>query len=324
LNELDTEGTLLVVDDEMENLHFMHQFLTDAGYRVLEAPDGLAAWQVLMKNPVDLVITDILMPRLDGLSLCQQIRNDPRTAHLPVLMLTARFQIEEKLNGFSAGADDYLAKPFDVLELQARIESLLERSRRDLWLHPLSRLPGSPGIEAEVKRLMDLGELFSLAYLDLDHFKAFNDTYGYLAGDEILKFLAQLLSDVVSRTEDPRPFAGHIGGDDFVLIGTPERMPDMLAAIFDRFDAAVAAFYSPTDQAVGGIRCKNREGEEQYFPFVRLSAGVVDTTSQPFVNYSQIAAVASELKHHAKELAHPTHSLCLWNRRSAVTPSILA
>src|ERR1019366_2303121 len=153
---------------------------------------------------------DVLMPGMDGLKLCEMLRRDPGTCAIPILMISAQAQLHERLDGFKAGADDYLAKPFDLLELKARVEGLILRSRRDLWSNPLTHLPGSPGIEADVKRRLAQRGKFVFAYIDIDNFKPYNDVYGSHAGAQVIKDLARFLRDCTGERGFKGVFLGHI------------------------------------------------------------------------------------------------------------------
>src|ERR1019366_576071 len=166
---------VLLVEDDPEVVSFLSKLLVYLGYEVFHAPDGAQALEWLHHELPDIIISDILMPHMDGLTFCRTLRRNPRTGLIPVIMLSARAELHERLEGFRVGADDYIVKPFDVLELKARLESILLRSQREIWCNPISHLPGSPGIEAEVTRRLKDEQPFAFAYIDIDDFKAYND-----------------------------------------------------------------------------------------------------------------------------------------------------
>ncbi len=319
---------ILLVEDDSEVVVFLSKLLIYLGYEVFRVSDGTEALRWLCRELPDIIITDILMPHMDGLRFCRALRQDPRTSLIPVIMLSARAELQERLEGFRAGADDYLVKPFDVLELKARLESILLRSRREIWCNPLSHLPGSPGIEAEVNRRLERKQPFAFAYFDIDDFKAYNDVYGYHAGDQVIKDLADLLMEFSITSAFTQAFCGHIGGDDFVFLGAPVYMAATLPRILLRFDAAAPHYYSPEHRERGGIVALNRQGESQFFPRMRLSVGVVSTATRYITRYTQLAQIASELKHHVKAQNRPHEtatrqggppvvwrSRCLWDGR---------
>jgi DNA-binding response OmpR family regulator len=313
---------VLVVEDDPEVLAFLSKFLLYLGYQVSHVTDGAKALQWLRHNLPDVIFTDVLMPHMDGLHFCRVVRQDPRTRLIPLIMLSARAELQERLEGFRAGADDYIIKPFDVLELKARLESILLRSEREIWCNPISHLPGSPGIEAEVNHRLKDDQPFAFTYIDIDGFKAYNDVYGYHAGDQVIKDLAALLMKFSVTNALTRAFCGHIGGDDFIFLSAPAYMALSLPRLLQRFDATVPHYYSPEHRAQGGITTPNRQEQDQFFPLMRLSAAVVNTATRRITHYAQLAEIASELKHHVKALVShqsgpPTlwRSHCLWDGR---------
>jgi diguanylate cyclase (GGDEF)-like protein len=306
---------VLVVEDDPEVVAFLSKLLNYLGYEVFRVSDGAEALRWLCQKLPDVIITDILMPHMDGLRFCRALRRDPRTCLIPVIMLSARAELQERLEGFRAGADDYLVKPFDVLELKARLESIVLRSQREIWCNPISHLPGSPGIEAEVNRRLEQERPFAFAYIDIDDFKAYNDVYGYHAGDQVIKDLAGLLMEFSISSAFTEAFSGHIGGDDFIFLGAPAYLAAVLPRLLRRFDTAAPHYYSPEHREQGGIVAPNRQGETQFFPRMRLSVGVVSTAMRRITHYAQLAEIASELKHHVKAQQHPNESRCLWDGR---------
>src|ERR687888_514213 len=160
--------------------------------------------------------------RLDGYEVCTRLRADGRTAHIPVLMLTARSLSADKVLGLTAGADDYIIKPFDPMELIARVKTTLRRASEMRSLSPLTGLPGNNRIEQEIQHRMERGTAVAVAYADLDNFKSYNDRYGFLRGDEVISLFAQVLRRAAQESAGPAGFVGHIGGDDFVVILPPD------------------------------------------------------------------------------------------------------
>src|SRR5258708_549637 len=188
---------ILVVDDEASNRHLLSRVLDQQGYQTVTAANGGDALKMVFADPPDLLVLDIVMPVLDGLSVCERLRGDFRTRGLPIILLTALGTLENCVKGFQAGADDYVTKPFQLDDLKVRVAGCLRRRRWDLWSHPLTGLPGSPSIEEEVRFRLKSDVAFAFAYLDIDHFKAFNDNYGYKAGDSVIKDLGASLVQVV-------------------------------------------------------------------------------------------------------------------------------
>lgn len=291
---------ILVADDSADLLLVLRETLQHEGYIVETVPDGEEALAAIRKNPPDIAILDLKMPRRDGFEVCRALREDAETEHLPVIILSASGTRDHKVAGLNLGADDFIAKPVDTLELLARIRMILKRTKKVLDASPLTRLPGSVSIETHVEDALATGRPLAVLYLDLNQFKAYNDAYGYEAGNRVLKACAHLLLEV-TRREGRGDFVGHIGGDDFIVITTPERMEPLAARIIAEFDRLVPSFYSPQDRRKGKIVAVNRQGRIEEFPFLSLAIGICHNSLRPLSTYAEVAQVGSELKSQAKK-----------------------
>jgi DNA-binding response OmpR family regulator len=169
---------VLVADDDHNLRQLLMEALPKHKFEVYQAADGPESWDTIKNLRPDLVLLDVMMPGMDGHEICRLMRDNPQTRNIPVIMLTARAQLQDKLDGIESGADDYITKPFDPLELQARIEMHLRRYLRDSDMSPVTELPGNKSIEQALIERIESGRKFALLYVDLDDFKAFNDYYG--------------------------------------------------------------------------------------------------------------------------------------------------
>jgi GGDEF domain-containing protein len=215
-------------------------------------------------------------------------------------MLTARGLSADKLEGFSVGADDYIVKPFDTPELLARIRGALRRSREMRSQSPLTGLPGNVRIAEEIERRCLADEPFAVMYADLDHFKAYNDHYGFMRGDHVIQTTGRLLQDVTLETAGPSAFVGHVGGDDFVIVCEPTQVPEVAESVIRGFDAKIPDLYDPEDRERGGIELVNRRGETQSFPLMSISIGVATTERRTFRHYAEAVSIATEMKSFTK------------------------
>src|SRR2546425_12318045 len=169
--------SVLVVDDDPDVARFVEVNLRSAGYEVSVASNGEEALERAVELRPALVLLDVMMPKLDGFEVAQRLRRDARTSSTSIIMLTAKALSSDKVLGLSAGADDYIIKPFDATELLARVTGTLRRAREMRALSPLTGLPGNIRIQEEIRRRV-AGEIpFALLYADLDHFNADNDPY---------------------------------------------------------------------------------------------------------------------------------------------------
>ncbi len=292
--------SLLVVDDDPFIARLLEIELKAAGYDVRVASDGVQAMETAQDRCPDLVLADVMMPNMDGFELTRRLRQDPRTAAVSIIMLTARGLSADKLEGFAIGADDYIVKPFDTPELLARIRGVLRRSRDMRAQSPLTGLPGNVRIEEEIDGRVDQGIPFAVLYADLDHFKAFNDHYGFARGDEVIQSTAHLIEDVSTELSQGQAFVGHVGGDDFVILVEPDESDTVAKSLCDRFDALAPTLYDAEDAARGCIEVSDRQGNPKSFPLLTISVGVATTLTRQFGHYGEAVAVATEMKQFAK------------------------
>lgn len=289
---------ILVVDDDVDIAGFVRMSLQVEGYDVAVAHDGLAALQMVRSYQPDLMILDVMMPELDGIEVLRRVRADPMTTALPVIVLTAKGQTPDKVIGLQAGADDYVVKPFDTLELIVRVQNTLRRNRESREVSPLSGLPGNHRILREIADRLRSGKPFAVCYCDIDGFKAVNDAYGFARGDEFIVTLGRKLLEAVSTRQSA--FLGHVGGDDFVVICDPEDIRPLTEQAVTEFEKAADALYDPEDRERGYITVKSRRDGLKDVGLVTVSIGVALSTRRPYTDPRQIIADATEMKSVAK------------------------
>jgi diguanylate cyclase (GGDEF)-like protein len=292
--------SLLVVDDDPFIARLLEIELKAAGYEIRVASDGVQALEIAQERCPDMVLADVMMPNMDGFELTRRLRQDPRTSAVSIIMLTARGLSADKLEGFAIGADDYIVKPFDTPELLARIRGVLRRSRDMRSQSPLTGLPGNVRIEEEIDTRVEEGQPFAILYADLDHFKAFNDHYGFMRGDDAIQSTARMIEEVARDLTGNDAFVGHVGGDDFVIVVRPEVASLVAQGIVERFDRAVPDLYDAQDRERGFVEVTNRRGELQRFPLLTVSIGVATTEKRMFQHYAEAVAVATEMKQYTK------------------------
>jgi diguanylate cyclase (GGDEF)-like protein len=293
---------ILVVDDDPDILQFVRMNLELDGFRVDTAEGGQSALEQAAAQPPDLMLLDIMMPEIDGLTVLRRMRSDPPTANIPVIILTARSLAEDRVKGLDLGADDYITKPFDLEELVARVRTVLRRSQQMRDLSPLTGLPGNFRITAELEERIDRGDSLAVVHADLDNFKAFNDHYGFMRGDTVIKFTARVLLDAAKATTTSKVFVGHIGGDDYVSIVHSDDMKSYCEEIVSLFDDGILDYYDTADALQGYIEVTDRKGERHAFPVCSLSMGVAITEQKSLSSEWEASAVASEMKEVAKRV----------------------
>jgi len=289
--------TILIADDDPAIVRLVEVNLKLEGYEVITAEDGEEALRLVNERLPDLVLLDVMMPKLDGYEVCERIRAEGRTRQVNVIMLTAKSLSADKIVGLTAGADDYVLKPFDPMELVARVRSTLRRAREMQAISPLTGLPGNLQIEDEIRKRHRIGERFAVCYADLDNFKAYNDRYGFLQGDRAINYTATVLREVAEST--PGCFIGHVGGDDFVLVVEVEDAEAASQKVIELFDRGAAELYEAADAARGFIEVEDRQSQVKRHPILTLSIGV-GINSSDVTDYREIVDAATEMKAFAK------------------------
>jgi PleD family two-component response regulator len=289
---------ILIADDEEPIVDLLQAAMEMANYEVVVAHDGQEALEQVLKNKPDVVLLDVQMPRMTGFEVCERIKSDVLLRHIPVIMLTAQSSTQHKVTGLEHGADDYVTKPFDIDELFARIRTILRRTRLGLEANPLTRLPGNVTIEKEIMARIESGLKFAVLYIDLNSFKAYNDVYGFVKGDEVIRETARVLLSSAVGEDD---FVGHIGGDDFVVISGVENFEPLCKKIIQMFDTKAPSFYNEEDRARGYVTTRDRRGTVTQFPMLSMAIGVVTNLYRPITSIGEVSTIGAEMKHYAKE-----------------------
>lgn len=292
---------ILVVDDEEDIRDVLRITLEAEHYEVYEAENGEEGLKAILSKSPDLVLLDYKMPKMTGLEVCSKIKKDILLRHLPVIMVTGKGEISDKIDGIDSGADDYVVKPFEPKELLARIRMILRRTERDLEANPLTRLPGNVSILHELQQRLESNTIFAVCYVDLDKFKAYNDVYGFEHGDEVIRETARILIRVGQEC-GPDSFVGHIGGDDFVLVTCAEKAEQVSKRIIELFDSTAPSFYTELDRQRGYIMAHDRQGLEKRFSLISISIGIVTNEFRKIEHVAQIGEIGAELKSFAKSL----------------------
>ena len=293
--------SVLIVDDDRNLRTIIGTNLSLAGFDVRSAGDGPAALADLDQHVPDVVVLDAVMPLMDGYTTLTRIRRHPTASGVPVIVLTGRSD-GDPVRILEAGADDFIARPFSPQEMLARVRAKVRRAAFDSSRQPLTRLPGNISIEHEIRRRFEAREPWAVIYGDLDNFKAFNDAYGFVRGDEAIRLVGTTMATAIKQRGDETDFLGHIGGDDFIIVTIPQRADTIARAVIAAFDRDVPQLYDRVDRERGWIASKDRRGNAMKFPLMSLSLAIVTHASR-VASYQQIGEVAAELKSIAKKHA---------------------
>jgi diguanylate cyclase (GGDEF)-like protein len=294
-----TRDVILVVDDDLQVAHLLTSALEGEGYDTLEANTGEDGVDLATLHHPALILLDMVLPDIDGFEVCSRISQDLSLKHIPVIAVTGHSDARDRLTEAIGCIDDYIFKPFDIRDLLIRVKLSLKRTRLMAGSSPLTGLPGNVAIQDELLRRIEQKQLFALLYVDLDEFKAFNDHYGFLRGDEAIKLLSRCCREAVT-THATNGFVGHIGGDDLALVVEPDVAQAVSRQIVGAWEDLASHLYEPEDAERGYIEVTDRRGQLQRFPLASVSIGVASNAIRPIHTHWEAAEIASEMKHVAK------------------------
>ena len=312
---------ILVVDDQAPVLLQLRLQLEQLGYEVRTVDSGEEALNEIQRRRPDLVLLDMAMPGMDGMAVCEKIKGSHRTSSIPVVMLTKRNDMYSKVQALQCGANDYLTKPYHKDELRLRVKNALDLRDQLRDTNPLTRLPGNSEIERQLRQRVGAVEPFAYLFLDIDDFKAFNDLYGHQRGDRLILATGDLLAKVLEEMGSENDFLGHVGGDDFVVMCTPQTAGAIAEAIARRFDTMVSDHFDARERERGWLEVAGRTGMVERHRLTTITVAVVASRDQAFPHAGDVSARAAEVKRHAKSLARrgdgDVKSHVVWERRGS-------
>ena len=299
---------IYIIDDDESSLPiFRELFKEEKDFKFI----GVKTEQidVALKNiPFLIIINEDAIDR-DVVQVCKKIRTDEDNKITPIIVVSSNTERAHRLEVLSESVEYYIKKPVDTDYLYHTVKNLNRLLNINRRISPLTGLPGNVQIHAELKKRISNKEDFSVLYLDLDNFKAYNDVYGFLKGDEIIEFTAHTILQCVHQTFLEKSFIGHIGGDDFIAIVPTIHVDEICQAIIARFDKDVTRFFTDDDIERGYIEVANRKGVMEQFALTSISIGVVIAESGRFSNILQIGEVGAQVKHMAKSIMGSSYAI---------------
>jgi PleD family two-component response regulator len=289
------KARLLVVEDDNDISNMLKIYFNGLGYDVDVAPRGSEALDKTHTVLPHLIVLDIMLPDIDGYEVCRRLRQSTRTSHIPVIFLTQKDERSDKLQGLELGADDYITKPFDIEELKLRVQGAIRRSEREALTDPRSGLPAGRLIEEQLRLTIRKS---GWAYMDIriNYFDQFKDVYGFVAADDVLRFAAMLMSEVVDEVGSSTDFIGHAGGDNFVIISTEDIAGKIRDRLKVRFTEEVQTHYNFMDRQQGFIMAASAENQMEKTPLMTFSIGIVTPKQQSFADIREITELAADVR----------------------------
>lgn len=286
---------LLVVEDDADIANMLKIYFSGLDYIVDTAPRGSVALEKTRQVLPHLIILDIMLPDIDGYEVCRTLRTNTRTSHIPVIFLTQKDERSDKLQGLELGADDYITKPFDIEELKLRVQGAIRRAERESLTDPRSGLPAGRLIEDQLRQIIREQD-WALIDIRINHFDPFRDVYGFVAGDDVLRFTAMMIGEVVDELGTPDDFIGHAGNDNFIVITSKDSAAAIRDRLKSRFSEEVQTHYNFIDRQKGYITASNSEGEMENYPLMSLAVGIVTPSEHPFADIREITELAAEAR----------------------------
>ncbi len=294
---------ILIIDDDKDVVNMVKRNLETEGYGVSAAYDGNEGLLSVETNPPELIILDVNLPTVSGHEVCQNLRTKKTSRYIPIIIVSANNKPIDKIEFLKLGANDYLTKPFDMGELLARVSSHLKQTEEIMAVNPLTKLPGNISITNEINNRIDKSAKFAFAYLDINNFKSYNDQYGFNKGDDVIRFMA----DVIKRCTKDSDFVGHIGGDDFVVMLEIADIEAFCRKVTGLFNTEIVEHYNPRDRINGYIIARDRKEHIQKFPIMSVSIGVATNERREYNHFAKIIEIATEMKNFAKKKCAETN-----------------
>lgn len=264
-----SKGHVLFVEDDVDVADTLRIYFTLKDYEVTLAKTGGEGLEQCRRKLPHVIVLDIMLPDMDGYEVCKRLRTHRRTSHVPIIFLTQKDERMDKIAGLSLGADDYVTKPFDMEELSLRVHGAIQRAARDSLTNPTTGLPGNRLIEEQTRALQRKSE-WGVLRITIEHLKAFSDKYGFIAGNEVLRFTALLMSETVEELGTLDDFIGHTGWGDFIIISAAGYAKALAQALSERFKAQAEAFYDVKDRSSGCVLLN-----DQRYPLMTLAIELV-------------------------------------------------
>lgn len=269
-------------------------------YEIKVYSSGNEAIAASEKEPPEVLISDLLSPDINGLDISKELRNNFLFRYVPIILILPNGETQDKEKLIYSGVDDYIQESAIKHEISIKIKINLYRIARQQDINPLTRLPGQFSLLKELQKRIESKNLFALYYADLYRIREFNQRYGFKKGDEVIKYTGSLIFQALRDFGSPSDFLSHPQNDDFIFITLPDSVETIGNWITKEFDKNITAFYDAEALKRGHILLKNRKGEIQRIPFLRIYIGVATNEHYSFINPGQIIQVAAELRNFAQ------------------------
>jgi DNA-binding response OmpR family regulator len=284
---------ILIVEDDMDTSDMLCAYFEGQGYEVTTAAWGNDALQLCQEIVPDLIIQDIRLPDINGYEVVKQLRHSGRTQQIPVIFLTEMRDRADRIAGLKLGAVDYITKPFDMQELRLRVRNALRRASYESLVSPVTGLPGERVVLEKLEQLLERDD-WAFMQISIEGIEAFNEAYGFVAGDDVLRAVGLIISNVAEEAGTMDDFVGHMGVADFVLITMPAKVEELEEKIVTRLKRAIRYFYPIKDRERGFIYLKETSGGDRRVALMSAVIGCATSDMLPFNTVSEICEAARQ------------------------------
>ncbi len=289
------KARILVVEDDLDISNMLNIYFKSQGYDVDLALRGEVAMEKTRLTLPHLIVLDIMLPDIDGYEVCRRLRSNTRTSHIPVIFLTQKDERSDKLQGLELGADDYITKPFDIEELRLRVQNAITRAERESLTDAHSGLPSGKLIEDQIRKVMR-EKTWALMDIQVKNFEPFKEVYGFIAANDVLRFTAMLMGEILDEVGNETDFVGHAGGNNFVIITNQDSTENIEDSLKRKFRESIQAHYTFMDRQQGYFTSLDAQGDTINHQFMLLSIGVVSPKTHKFSDIREITELAAEAR----------------------------
>ena len=298
---------IYIINDNTQDANQIQSLFKDESFKIKIVKTEQI--DIALRNIPSLIIVDEDHLKRDIIEFCKTIRANEDNGITPIIVLSSNTEKKHRVSVLETAVEYYIKKPIDVDYLYYTVKNIMRLMYVNRRVSPLTGLPGNVQILAELKKRVMNEEEFAVLYADLDHFKEYNDVYGFLKGDEIIKYTAKTIVRNVHSLKGNHCFVGHIGGDDFVAIVSKTDYEQVCQNILAEFDKDIHNFFTKDDLERGYLEVENRKGVLEQFPLTSLSIGVVEADKGRFKNILEIGEVGAQVKHVAKTIMGSSYAI---------------
>jgi diguanylate cyclase (GGDEF)-like protein len=298
---------IVIIDDDGEVINLAKTIFThEREFNFVHASSEKLDMKEALDTIPDLIIINGDNLKNDLFHVCEIIRRDKDNSITPVIVTSKNKDEEFRIKVLKKSIEYYIPKPLHKGFFYYTIKNLARLIYSNRGSSPLTGLPGNVQIEAELKRRIASKKPYAVIYMDLDNFKAYNDSYGFMNGDEVIKYTSSVIQDSIEKYGGRNDFIGHIGGDDFVAVVDYENARKISTDIVKSFDKGIVEFFNEEDLKKGGIELPNRKGKIEKFPITSISVAMISNKYKKYKTPLEIGEDGALVKKKAKAIEGST------------------